>query len=204
MNYKHVRHYHFPVTGAQVSTLRTLQHRLHIDDETYREMLAEFNVKSTKDLTRAQAGVLITNLSACAAGSTPQKKYYGTGERGESREAQTPFITQLQADRIALLEQYLEWQHQETLAFIIRQTGTVKAVQMLLIHEASNVIIGMQKLFVFQIVKTEEEHFKNRNFGTEFSAKKRKEINKEIYKRVNNSTNEQLAQIYKSSKKYAG
>jgi phage I-like protein len=73
---------------------------------------------------------------------------------------------------------------------MIRQTGKVKAVQMLTISEAKKVIIGMQRVFAGAVIKAMDPA----SLDNDIIESKR-----ELYQRVNSASNEELEMIYKHS-----
>ncbi len=154
---------------AQIKAIHTLKSKLHLDDENYRMNLSRYGVNSTtdKNFSSKMAGDFIKHLSKSVAsirfsaeaekhsatGDVAKKKYYGTGERGYQHH-----LTPMQAERISILENLLQWNESEDrsqksedsnkrlLGFIFKQTGKQKAVQMLMNYEAGKVIVGMQRI----------------------------------------------------------
>lgn len=53
----------------QLKKIHVLKNVLKLDDETYRDLLGQFKVKSSKDLTFGQAGLLIERLEKAAISS---------------------------------------------------------------------------------------------------------------------------------------
>lgn len=138
----------YKATKNQVTAIHTLKSKLGLSEEVYISILASYNVKSSKDLLFHEAGELITNLSARLNGKRPTpitKKYYGKGKRDKDNPDVTN-LTQLQAERILILEKKLGWSNKDTYKFIHRQTGKNAAVPMLTISDAGIVIVGMQKV----------------------------------------------------------
>lgn len=170
---------------------------LHLDKDTRLKQLAVFGVEHTPDLTFEQAGMLIDDLSRNVHGQPKKKRFYGKGSRWNQRGENKTNITQLQADRIGLLAMFLEWDEKKIWAFIIRQCGMIKAVQMLTNKEAVKVIVGMQRVFVEEIVNA-----KCSMSNVESPKSEVRDMKKEFYNKVNGATNQQLLIIYKNSQTY--
>lgn len=191
------------LTTKQLIAIQTLRSKLRLDPNTYQQMLSGYAVSSSKELSTGQAGHLITALSASLGGyrvrqNAPFKKYYGTGKRGVVRH-----ITQLQADRIDLLSEFLEWSKVSVLTFILRQTKKVKAVQMLTNTEASKVIVGMQRVFAGQVTSaslTSTPLTSTPLSHRDISSKR--ERAQEIYNKINTADNATLKSIYEEVKKH--
>lgn len=140
----------YPVTKRQIAAIHTLKAKLGINDDTYQSILLAYGVDSSSKLSFTEAGEMISNFSARLNGKNPtplpKKKYYGKGKRGQEKN-----LTQMQAERILILEKLLEWNDYSTFSFLKRQTGKNTGVQMLTNTEASNVIVGMQRTLAGKI-----------------------------------------------------
>ena len=133
------------LTSAQVKTIRTLISSLNLSDDIYRDMLAQYQVKSCKELFKNEATDLISALSKLARRQgikNKKRKPYGTGERGAERH-----LTDEQAERIEILRLLNGWDNMRLNGFLYRQTGELRAVQMLMNYQATKVITGMTKVF---------------------------------------------------------
>ena len=66
---------HRPATPAQISQIHVYKNRLNMDDEGYRALIARHGqgVMSSKDLSRAEASKVISELAKKADGSAPAK-----------------------------------------------------------------------------------------------------------------------------------
>lgn len=51
------------ITSAQIKIIHTLKNKLCLDDDLYRDMLASFDVCSSKDLTETEAKIFIQILN---------------------------------------------------------------------------------------------------------------------------------------------
>jgi hypothetical protein len=138
------------ITKNQIKAVRTLASRIFPSDDDYRSMLATMNVTSTKDLSFAQAKILIGKLAEIAKKknchsrmplSGIQKKYYGTGKCGQQRH-----LTAAQAERIEILVEALSWNDARLRGFLKRQLNKNTAIQMLMNYEAVKVIVGLEKI----------------------------------------------------------
>jgi hypothetical protein len=127
-------------TTAQIKALKTLFRKNDLNAEDEDRILAGYGVKSCTKLTIKSASSLITKLSEGL--KKPDKKYTGKGTRGQQMH-----VTQLQAERIDLLQQLNGWGNQGLYKFIARQTGKNKPVQMLMNFEAVKVIVGMERVY---------------------------------------------------------
>ena len=106
--------------------------------------LAGYGKEHTNDLTKQEAAELITKLSAMTGFKQQKKqtsKYQGHGRRGSQIH-----LSDIQAERIAILEDKLGWNEARTAGFITRQTGKAAAVRMLMNYEAVKVIVGMTRI----------------------------------------------------------
>ena len=124
-------------------------------------------------------------------------KYYGTGERGRQHN-----LTQLQAERIVLMERLLSWQRSTTVAFVIRQLGAIKGISMLMNYEAVKVITGMQKIFAGNLVGAEKTRSAESGSGEDRSEGNKSSYRnkiKDYYGTINKSTNKQLQELYERS-----
>lgn len=181
------------ISKGQIKAIQTLKHKLGLADDTYKSMLAGFGHESCTEFSNGEAGDLIRKLSALLPKDNWREsgKSYGTGARGGQRH-----LTQLQAERIDLLEKLLGWQRSSTVAFVIRQLGAIKGVAMLMNYEAVKVVTGMQRVLAFDMMKVEEN----------FSGPDRRLLQggagirqKEFYESINNSTNKQLQELYENN-----
>jgi hypothetical protein len=153
---------------------------MNLSDDNYKSILAGFGVESCTALGSFQATGLISKLSKLVpAVKKSPKKYYGTGERGEQHH-----LTQLQAERIEVLEKMLNWERSSTVTFIIKQVGAVKCVSMLMNYEAVKVITGMQRVLAFDMAKSAKG-----NTGSYWNERVNQ---KEFFETINNSTNNEL------------
>ena len=89
-------------TAIQIKLIHTIKGALHLDDGTYRALLAGFGVASSKDLRDAQAELLLHELErkAIAAGVWKKRQNHGRrphnlGAGRSSREAQMAKIEAL-------------------------------------------------------------------------------------------------------------
>ena len=142
------------ITKGQVKAIKTAQKHVFKSDEDYRFTLSQnFGVNSCTALTYYQAQDLIkrlaklTNYNTNSGSGRPtsagvsSSNYRGRGKRGTQKH-----LTQLQADRITLMEKLLGWKPESTTKFIKRQTGNLTGVQMLMNWQAVKVIVGMQRI----------------------------------------------------------
>mgnify|MGYP001155424868 CR=1 FL=1 len=127
------------ITKDQIKAYKTLINKLKIDKETELSMLERYKVNSCKFLSRSDAIWLIKELSKRV---NEPKKNIGKGQRGSQMH-----LTDLQAERIILLQQLLGYHDAGLQSFIHRQVGKLKSVSMLMNYEASKVIVGMEKVF---------------------------------------------------------
>lgn len=63
------------ITSAQIRKIHTLKNKLFLDDETYREILKSFGVTTSKDLTFAEASLMLEFLEKNAVSLILWKKY---------------------------------------------------------------------------------------------------------------------------------
>ena len=170
-----------PISKKQIKAIQTLRRGLKMSDDDYKSMLAGYNVTSCTELVNDLASDLISKLGKLVPSDDWRQsgKYYGTGERGGQRH-----LTQLQADRIDVLEKMLSWERSSTVSFVIRQLGAVKCVSMLMNYEAVKVITGMQKVLSTNMASAEGRSTANRK--------------KEFYDIINMATNNQLKEIYEA------
>lgn len=143
----------YKATKNQLTAIHTIKSKLGLSEELYVSILASYHVKSSKDLSFHEAGELISNLSVRLNGKRPipiTKKYYGKGKRDVDNPS-VENLTQLQAERILVLEKKLGWSNKDTINFIRRQTGKNAAVPMLTVSDAGVVIVGMQKVLSSKI-----------------------------------------------------
>src|ERR1035437_8076532 len=140
------------ISKGQIKAIQTLKHKLGLADDTYKSMLGGYGHESCTEFSNGEAGDLIRKLSSLLPMDNWREsgKSYGTGERGGQRH-----LTQLQAERIDMLEKLLGWQRSSTVAFVIRQLGAIKGVAMLMNYEAVKVIIGMQRVLAYDLAKAE-------------------------------------------------
>lgn len=127
------------ITKDQIKAYKTLINKLKIDKETELSMLERYKVNSCKFLSRSDAIWLIKELSKRV---NEPKKNIGKGQRGSQMH-----LTDLQAERIILLQKLLGYHDAGFQSFIHRQVGKLKSVSMLMNYEASKVIVGMERVF---------------------------------------------------------
>lgn len=161
-------------TYRQKTAIHTLKSKLGLSDEQYYNILHDnFKVVSSNDLDFSQAGELITYLSNILNKGKIKpitSKYYGKGAReNQKTDNGNQNLTQLQAERIEILQKTMGWEQGKLFEFIETQIHLKKGVQMLTKLEANNVIIGIERIF---------------------SWKKRKE-----YKDINKLTNAELRSL---------
>jgi hypothetical protein len=182
--------------GNQVKAIHTLVTTLGIDDKEYREMLDGYGVVTSKKLSFGQAGDFITKLSTLVRVDAARKQYtprpagtplkgetvkvYGTGERNDITKKN---LTDEQADRIEILRLLLNWDTMRLSGFLYRQTGELRAIQMLMNYQATKVITGMTKVLACSLKSPVPS-------GTPPLEKG------DIYRELNNMTNRQLKDLY--------
>jgi len=128
----------------QIKIIHALANKVFPDRDEYRSALSSFNATSSKDLSTEQATKLIKSMMQMVNPDTVKvnKVYKARGKRGVQAH-----LTQLQADRIAILIKLLKWNEPKRLTgFIERQTSKLKAVDMLANYEATRVIVGLEKI----------------------------------------------------------
>jgi hypothetical protein len=143
-------------TLRQIKKIHTLKSKLSLSDEDYRQNLSVFSAETSKELSTDQASLFISNLEKTLNKINPlpkttaepglqrpgsANKYYGKGRRGMQIH-----LTELQAQRINILQDLLGWNETRTTGFIKHQLNLNKAVQMLTNFEASKIIVGMQRI----------------------------------------------------------
>lgn len=132
--------YSLGVVDWQIKKIHALKRGVFPSDVEYRAALEAYGVDSSKKLTYAQAQEFITALEPHNK-RTPVTRVYGRGQRGQNAH-----LTQNQAERISILCQLKGMDEKRLFGFIKRVCkGKVKTISMLTNHEASNVIVAMQK-----------------------------------------------------------
>jgi hypothetical protein len=126
------------ISKDQIKALRTAAAKVFREESDYRDFLAQnfAGITSTKDLDMHEAGRAITLLRKHTGYKEPRFEGQGTGKR----------ITDSQARKIAALVATLGWTNKGLFQFIERQTGKKCDVPMLLKHEASKLIVGLQRV----------------------------------------------------------
>lgn len=136
-------------TPNQIKAIKTISKMIFKTDADYREMLSGYGVQSCTKLDTNQATEVIKKLSSgLKQPKAKPGKPYGSGTaRGEKRKGKSSIhLTGAQAERIGMLADALGWNNTSITQFIQRQTGALKAVQMLMKYEAMKVIVGMTRV----------------------------------------------------------
>lgn len=100
--------------SKQIQLIHIAKSKLAIDDETYREMLASYKVKSSKDLTYNQATRLISAL---------RKKGFALKPKGKTRpdKRECSNISEHQLNLIAFLADQYPWKYKDGFILWLRK-----------------------------------------------------------------------------------
>jgi len=117
------------ITKPQIKKIRTMASHIFGDDEDYHNWLIEnFGKKSTKKLNIHEASEAFRLLDGDTSG------YDGR------------LLSKAQGERIALLQDMMDWDSEHLVGFVDRQVKGGKKISQLYKHEARKVIIGLQRV----------------------------------------------------------
>jgi len=163
------------ITPGQIKAIKTLVGKLALTEAEEDAMLSSYGVDSCTKLVRSDASSLINELikkfESHLKHRTPSRN-----NAGHARDQQR-YVTDLQIERTNMLVELNGWSAEGLTKFINRQTGKLKAIQMLTKWEASKLIIGLTRVYAG------ENHY--------------------IYNIINNMSNTQLRAFVNKNKKEA-
>lgn len=134
-------------TALQIKRIHTLKNLLGLDDDLYREMLASFDVCSSKSLTETEANILIEILNdkSKKIGVSKYKKYDDFG--GRDSKMSTPLqLRKIEAIWWDIGNSTENVQQIQSLRKFVKRQCKIDDIRFLSKKEASKLIVVLEKI----------------------------------------------------------
>lgn len=141
-------------TFSQIKQIHTLKNILGLDDELYRDMLASFDVCSSKNLTVTEAQIFIEILNDKISGANINcfKKYDDLSGR-DSVMATPKQLRKLEVSWADICEERTEAGIRKSLREFVKKQFHVDDIRFMTKSKASRIIAVLEKIKVNQCLK---------------------------------------------------